>query len=324
MKNFFEKIKCLKLNNFVLGICFLLLYFFMYNVNYAYCFEKNEQYLVPIGKVIQIDGQLEHLIVRNQLPGSSLKTGDLIIEVENQYIKSFSQLVDVYNETNKNYFSIKVKRGDQFKTVTCPKDILKQVNFNNAISGFATVTYINPTTHEFGAVGHPINVGSSKKIPIKEGLISTTTDLSIQKSYRGNVGCINANRNYIIGNFNLNTDYGIKGKVNDLSFYENKKYKVADLDEVKLGKAQIILQTKDNECEKYDIEILRVENQNHPAPKTFKIRIVDDRLLKETGGIVQGMSGTPIIQGNKIIGAISHALENNPEMGYGVYIRWML
>ncbi|MDY2737781.1 SpoIVB peptidase S55 domain-containing protein, partial [Intestinibacter sp.] len=65
-------------------------------------------------------------------------------------------------------------------------------------------------------------------------------------------------------------------------------------------------------------------NQHSPAPKTFKIKITDKNLLKETGGIVQGMSGTPIVQNNKIIGAISHALENNPEMGYGVYIKWML
>ena len=73
-----------------------------------------------------------------------------------------------------------------------------------------------------------------------------------------------------------------------------------------------------------DTEILKIENQCTPEPKTFKIRIVDEDLLKETGGIVQGMSGTPIIQNNKIIGAVSHALENNPKIGYGVYIKWML
>ena len=88
--------------------------------------------------------------------------------------------------------------------------------------------------------------------------------------------------------------------------------------------AKIILQNKQNKCVKYDIEILKIENQTSPSPKTFKIKIVDEDLLRDTGGIVQGMSGTPIIQNGKIIGAVSHALENNPKVGYGVYIKWML
>ena len=87
---------------------------------------------------------------------------------------------------------------------------------------------------------------------------------------------------------------------------------------------KIILQNKQNKCVKYVIEILKIENQTSPSPKTFKIKIVDEDLLRDTGGIVQGMSGTPIIQNGKIIGAVSHALENNPKVGYGVYIKWML
>ena len=185
-------------------------------------------------------------------------------------------------------------------------------------------TYINPQTNEFGAVGHSINIGNAKQIPIKAGEISTTTNLDIQKSYRGNVGCINANKNYLIGNFNTNTQYGIKGITKNIDFSNEEKYKVASLDEVELGNAQIILQNKQNKCVKYDIEILKIENQTSPSPKTFKIKIVDEDLLRDTGGIVQGMSGTPIIQNGKIIGAVSHALENNPKVGYGVYIKWML
>ena len=127
-----------------------------------------------------------------------------------------------------------------------------------------------------------------------------------------------------IGNFNTNTQYGIKGITKNIDFSNEEKYKVASLDEVELGNAQIILQNKQNKCVKYDIEILKIENQTSPSPKTFKIKIVDEDLLRDTGGIVQGMSGTPIIQNGKIIGAVSHALENNPKVGYGVYIKWML
>ena len=324
MPNFNKKFN-LRFNK-LLFICFtFLLYFFMNNVNYAYSLEKNnDTYLIPIGKVIQVDGELENLIVRNEIKGCPLKCGDLILEVEGNSIKSFNNLADVFYSSNSNQLKIKIKRGNDIKNLICYKEPLKKVNFNNAISGFATLTYINPQTNEFGAVGHSINIGNAKQIPIKAGEISTTTNLDIQKSYRGNVGCINANKNYLIGNFNTNTQYGIKGITKNIDFSNEEKYKVASLGEVELGNAQIILQNKQNKCVKYDIEILKIENQTSPSPKTFKIKIVDEDLLRDTRGIVQGMSGTPIIQNGKIIGAVSHALENNPKVGYGVYIKWML
>lgn len=325
MKAFNKKTSWLKFSNFFFICTIFLLYFFMNNVNYAYSIEKNnEKYLIPIGKVIQIDGELENLIVRNEIKGCPLKSGDFILEAENIPINDFSQLSDIFFSSSNDNIKIKIKRGNQVKNIICNKEALKKINFNNAISGFATLTYINPENNKFGAIGHSINIGDTKQISIKHGSISTTTNLNIEKSYRGSVGCINANRNYSIGDFNQNTQYGIKGFTKNIDFSNEKKYKIADLDEVKLGKAQIILQNKQNKCIKYNIEILKIENQSTPAPKTFKIKITDKDLLKETGGIVQGMSGTPIIQNNKIIGAISHALENNPELGYGVYIRWML
>ena len=325
MKIFNKKTKWLKFNNFFLIFSIFLLYFFMNNVNYAYSLEKNnENYLIPIGKIIQVDGELENLIVRNEIKGCPLKSGDLILEVEGIPIKDFTQLSDVFFSTSTNNLNIKIKRDNQIKNLICYKEPLKKINFNNAISGFATLTYINPQNNEFGAVGHTINVGNAKQIAIKSGSISTTTNLNIEKSTRGNVGCINANKNYLIGSFNENTQYGIKGITKNIDLSNEKKYKIADLNEVQLGRAQIILQNKYNKCTKYDIEILKIENQTSPAPKTFKIKIVDQDLLRDTGGIVQGMSGTPIIQNDKIIGAVSHALENNPEVGYGVYIKWML
>lgn len=327
MLNFNKKLnlRSLKFNSFFFVCFFFLLYFFINNANYAYSLEKNnDMYLVPIGKVIQVDGQLENLIVRNEVDGCPLKSGDLILKAEGNAIRDFNHLSDVFYSSTSNQIRVTVKRGNEIKNLICYKEPLKKVSFNNAISGFATLTYINPDTNEFGAVGHAINVGDAKQIPIKAGTISTTSNLEIEKSSRGNVGYINASKNYLIGDFKDNTQYGIKGRTRNIDFSNQKKYKVANLNEVQLGKAQIILQNKQNQCVKYDIEILKIENQNYPEPKTFKIRITDEDLLKETGGIVQGMSGTPIIQNNKIIGAVSHALENNPKIGYGVYIKWML
>ena len=235
---------------------------------------------------------------------------------------------EVFNIENSNV-NIKenikqVKLDNDIKRDCIDKDIISEINFNNLISGFATLTYINPDTNEFGAVAHSINIGNSKKIPIKRGCISCTNNLSIKKSRKGSVGCINATKNNAIGEFNNNTTFGIKGEINNINLSNYKKYKVASINEVKLGKAQIILQNKNNVCKKYDIEIINIEHQKKADSKGIKIKITDPLLLKETGGIVQGMSGTPIIQDNKIVGAVSHALENNPSIGYGVYIKWML
>ena len=100
----------------------------------------------------------------------------------------------------------------------CNKNALEKINFNNLISGFATLTYINPDTNEFGAVGHSINIGTCRKIPIKRGCISFTNNLNIKKSHRGNVGSINATKNEAIGQFDNNTTYGIKGEINNIDF----------------------------------------------------------------------------------------------------------
>ncbi|MEW9077379.1 SpoIVB peptidase S55 domain-containing protein [Terrisporobacter glycolicus] len=278
-----------------------------------------------MGNILQIDAQLKNIIVRNEVNGCSLKMGDSILKVENNDITSYEDFNYVMSSLSKtDDISVLIRRENSVFCLKCDKNALEKINFNNLISGFATLTYINPETKEFGAVAHSINIGTTKKIPIKKGCISFTDNLNIKKSYKGNVGCINATKNNLVGEFDDNTTFGIKGSVDNINLSNCKKYKVAEVDEVKLGKAQIILQNKNNTCKKYNIEIVNIEKQRKPDSKGIKIKITDPQLLNETGGIVQGMSGTPIVQGNKIVGAVSHALENNPTVGYGVYIKWML
>ena len=274
---------------------------------------------------MQIDAELKNIIVRNEVDDCPLKVGDSILKLESNDVTSYEDFNHILSSLNKtDDISILIRRENSVFCLKCNKNALEKINFNNLISGFATLTYINPETKEFGAVAHSINIGSSKKVPIKKGCISCTNKLNIKKSRKGNVGCINATKDSVIGEFDANTTFGIKGQVNNIDLSKYKKYKVAEIDEVKLGKAQIILQNKNNICKKYDIEIINIENQKRPDSKGLKIKITDPRLIKETGGIVQGMSGTPIIQGNKIVGAVSHALENNPNVGYAVHIKWML
>ena len=315
------KLKVLTLTSFL-----FLVYFFSNNIIYAQSEQKHTpDYLIPIGNVLQIDAELETIIVRNSVENSPFQVGDSVLKIKDEPIKSYADFSKtLYTLGENEMVSVLINRGGQNLTLTCNKEILEKINFNNLLSGFATLTYINPETSEFGAVGHPINIGTSKKISIKNGSISTTTDLNIQKSCKGNVGCISARRIETIGQFNKNTSFGIKGYINNFDTTNLKKYKVASLNEVKPGRAEIILQGTNGKCEKYEIEIIAIENQRTPESKTFKLRIVDKDLLIRTGGIVQGMSGTPIVQNDKIIGAVSHAVENDPTLGYGVYIKLMI
>ena len=313
---------------FSLLVCLLfLIYFFSNNLIYAKSITKTEnESLIPIGNVIHIETELENIIVRNSINSSPFNLGDEIISINNINIKNYIDLSNILNSlpNNSNIINVTVKRNNHLINIKTIKEKLDEVNLTNNISGFATLTYINPINGEFGAVAHPISLGSYRKINIKSGFISTTSNLNIEKSYRGNVGCISAKPKDYIGKFNNNTNFGIKGNIVKLDTSNFKSYKVASLNEVMVGKAQILLQTNNEACKKFDIEILNIENQRFPKPKTFKIRITDKELLDLTGGIVQGMSGTPIIQNDKIIGAISHAVENDPTTGYAVFIKWMM
>lgn len=307
--------------------CLLLcLYFCSNDLIYAQNNQsKGDQYVIPMGNVIQIDAELKTIIVRNEIKDSNLQVGDAILKLDNKEVNTYGEFSSIlYSLPINSNISVTIKRGGNIINLTCTKPILEKISFNNVISGFATLTYIDDINHEFGAVGHAINIGNSKNIPIKNGFISTTNDLSIQKSCRDHVGAVNAKRNSTIGKFTQNNTFGIKGTISSLNLSNLKKYKVANLNEVKLGNAQIILQNDSNICQKYDIEIINIEAQKSPTPKTFRIKVTDPELLKRTGGIVQGMSGTPIIQGNNIIGAISHAVERDPSLGYGVFIGWMI
>ncbi|MGL5507647.1 MAG: SpoIVB peptidase S55 domain-containing protein [Paraclostridium sp.] len=303
-----------------------LIYFFSNNYIYAETTNvDNPNYLIPMGNVIQIDAELESLMVRNSFENSPFKVGDSLIKINNKHIKNYADFSDLlYTLSNDSVVSVEVKRNNNIINLKVDKNILEKISFNNLISGFATLTYVNPNTSEFGAVAHPINIGETRKISIKNGTISNTTNLTIDKSYRGKVGCINAQKNSTMGKFNTNTDFGIKGKVRKLDLSTRKKYEVANLNEIKTGKASLLMETSNGKLEEFDIYILNIKNQNSPEAKTFRIEVIDEKLINLTGGIVQGMSGTPIIQNGKFVGAVSHAIESTPTLGYGVYIGWMI
>ena len=200
--------------------CLLLcLYFCSNDLIYAQNNQsKGDQYVIPMGNVIQIDAELKTIIVRNEIKDSNLQVGDAILKLDNKEVNTYGEFSSIlYSLPINSNISVTIKRSGNIINLTCTKPILEKISFNNVISGFATLTYIDDINHEFGAVGHAINIGNSKNIPIKNGFISTTNDLSIQKSCKDHVGAVNAKRNSTIGKFTQNNTFGIKGTISSLT-----------------------------------------------------------------------------------------------------------
>jgi stage IV sporulation protein B len=166
-------------------------------------------------------------------------------------------------------------------------------------------------------------------IPIGDGTIVHSNVTSISKSQNGEPGEKRAsftNDSKVLGNIVKNTPFGIFGKMNAAPEHglHKEAIPVAFAEEVKEGPAYIYTVVSGQKVEKFDIEVVHVTKQDFPATKGMVIKITDPRLLEKTGGIVQGMSGSPIIQNGKVIGAVTHVFVNDPTSGYGCFIEWML
>ena len=222
-----------------------------------------------------------------------------------------------YTRGNKEYteeIPIYKENGD-YKTGLYVRDMIR---------GVATLTYIDAENNAFGALGHEIIEKTTKsKFDSTSGTIFSSTVTSITKSSNGDPGEKNARSDStnIYGKVLENTESGIFGTYTS-SLPNSKLYKVATPNEIKQGNAKILTVISDNKVEEFDINIIRL-NENSTS-KNILFEVTDQSLLEKTGGIVQGMSGSPIIQGNNIIGAVNFVLVDSPEKGYGIFITNML
>lgn len=299
------------------------------------------EYIYPGGENIGIELNSNGIIivglykVNNIYPAkeAGLKVGDIITEINNQPITSINNLVASLNKASFNeQITLKYRRNDEIKTTVLKlrkdnNDILKTgLYVKDSITGIGTLSFIDPETKLFGALGHEIiEKTSGKLIEIKDGKIFETSVSNVERSEIGTPGEKNARffSNNIFGKVIKNTDKGIFG--NYTYALPNKKlYKVANPTEINLGHAKILTVLKDAEIGEYDIKITKVNNNINQKTKNILFEITDDELIKTTGGIVQGMSGSPIIQEEYIIGAITHVVVDNPIKGYGIFITNML
>ena len=195
----------------------------------------------------------------------------------------------------------------------------------DAAAGVGTVSFYEPSTKTFAALGHGIqDIDTEQLLDIAKGDFITTNIISIVKGEKGNPGKIQGSieNSTVIGQVYKNTDFGVYGKLTNTNVLDvdiTKAMEIATRDEIKIGKATILCTLEDNKTKEYDVEIERIYKNNNSNNKSMLVKVADEELIEKTGGIIQGMSGSPIIQNGKFIGAVTHVLVNNPTEGYAVF-----
>ena len=261
---------------------------------------------------------------------SGIKKGDYIVNVNDKEINSINDYSNAINEdVDKESIDIKYLRNNkEYKTVL---NLYKDENeyktglyVKDKVSGIGTLTFIDPETRKYGALGHEIlDSNTNTLLNIDDGLIYDSYITGISKAENGVAGEKEAtiDSSKVFGDINLNTVRGIfgsyTGKIDDSELYD-----VATEDEIKIGDAQLYTVIDGKTISSYNINIENI-NKNDKI-KNIVFTINDKRLLNDTGGIVQGMSGSPIIQNGKIVGAVTHVVVENPKKGYGIFITNMI
>lgn len=262
---------------------------------------------------------------------TGIKEGDTIIKVNDKNINSTSDLIQTVNLSQGHDISIKYVHQQETKecSITPVKTNNSQYKIGlwvrDSAAGVGTVTFYDPTSKTFGALGHGItDIDTNELINIASGEFITTRILNITKGESGNPGKIQGtieNQNNI-GTIGKNTRFGIYGKVDNLASLNidtSKEAEVALREEIQLGKAKILCSLDNQKPQEYEIEIEKIYKDNNYDNKSMKIKVTDEKLLEKTGGIIQGMSGSPVLQNGKFIGAITHVLVNDPQEGYAVF-----
>lgn len=263
---------------------------------------------------------------------ANLQTGDKIIKINATEVHSIEEMLNVINSSN-NPVNIEITYLRGSKELTTTLELISDKNdvyktglyVKDSINGVGTLTFIDPNTKLYGALGHEIiEKTTGQKLEIKDGKIYSSIVTGITPSHEGNPGEKNAryDTNDIHGNIKENSSSGIFGTYID-KLPETKLYKVANKNEIQLGEASILTVITEENIEEFQIEILKISSKNQNT-KNILFEVTDKRLLETTGGIVQGMSGSPIIQNDKIIGAVTHVVVDDCTKGYGIFITTML
>jgi stage IV sporulation protein B len=305
--------------------------------------------IIPSGEAIGVKIQTKGVLVvglssittadgkkHSPAADAGFEIGDTILEINGQKIEKDRDITNIVNNSKEVSLNFLIEReGRQQKIDVKPVQSLEDNIYRiglwvrDNIAGVGTMTFIDPDTNTFGALGHGItDIDSGVLVDISMGSVLKSKVASVQKARKtvpGEIVGIFYENDNPYGRINKNTNFGIYGDLNTDSMRDMAKPIQIGLSyQVKEGPAKILSTIDGNKVEEFDIEIQKVNRQNSPNSKSMLIKVTDEKLLEITGGIVQGMSGSPIIQEGRIVGAVTHVLVNDPTRGYGIFIEWML
>lgn len=300
------------------------------------CFAYSN-YVIPGGETIGIEVNSKGVLVvgfykvDNQYIGrdAGFEVGDIIMKVNDDSVFNIESMVNLVNHST-SPVKFSVSRNNQLTDInlTLKSDsegVLKTgLYVKDKINGIGTLTYIDPESKVFGALGHEIIENATvSKFEIKDGIIYEANVSGIIKSRSGKAGEKNAvyDKTNVWGTIDSNEMAGIFGIYSE-DLKNNKTIAVAEVDEIKTGEAAIRTVIDGNKVEEFAINVIHIDTNS--KNKNILFEVVDKNLIARTGGIVQGMSGSPIIQNNKIIGAVNYVIVNDTTKGYGIFITTML
>ncbi len=273
------------------------------------------------------------------LDNCDIKPDDIILSLCGQKITKIADISRIINadENRGKLAEVVYKRNAEIKNgVIKPQYDINSKMYKlglwvkDGASGVGTLTYINKNSGQFGALGHAICSNNTKE-PFKAigGDMYKCTVVGVNKGYRGKPGEIKGlfiQGKNVLGEVQKNTNCGVFGVVNkgSIKLDDNRLYEAGGRLSARTGKAKIISDVDGLGAKEYDIEIIKTNYQNSSCEKSMVIKVTDKELIKKTGGIIQGMSGSPIIQNGKIIGAVTHVFVSDPTKGFGIYLDWMI
>lgn len=258
-----------------------------------------------------------------------IKIGDKITHIENVQISSINEMVELINEKMKNdSVNITVLRNSEY--LNFKLNLVKENNtyktglyIKDQITGIGTLTYIDPDSKIYGALGHEITSSTNNIVEITDGKIFKAEITGNTKSTVTTTGEKNAifDSSKVYGTISENTTKGIYGTYTE-TINTDDLINIAEPNEVKLGKAYIYTVLQGNKIEKFEINILKINKDT--VTKNILFEITDQKLIDKTNGVIKGMSGSPIVQNDKLVGAVTHAIVNDNNKGYGIFITTML
>ncbi|OIJ16886.1 SpoIVB peptidase [Anaerobacillus alkalilacustris] len=270
---------------------------------------------------------------------AEIEVGDIITKINGKKIENMTQVTPLVQEAGEKKEPLKLeimRENEILKKELTPIKAKGESSYRlglyirDSAAGVGTLTFFHPNTNKYGALGHVISdMDTQKPIIVNDGQIVSSLVTSIEKGSNGDPGEKLArftNDRKVLGTITKNSPFGIFGELHDpiKNNVLDQAMPITLSHQVKEGPAQILTVVEGEEVREFDIEIVSSVPQKFPATKGMVIKVTDPELLEATGGIIQGMSGSPIIQDGKVIGAVTHVFVNDPTSGYACHIEWML